>query len=44
VGFPRPTAGVHVAVGRLVAWLQAEFPALVVVSTALQESHAGVAQ
>ena len=44
VGFPRPTRGVHVAVGRLVAWLQAEFPALVIVSTALQESHADVAQ
>ena len=40
VGFPRPTRGVHVAVGRLAAWLQEEFPALVVISTALQESHA----
>jgi tRNA (guanine-N7-)-methyltransferase len=41
VGFPRPTRGVHVAVGRLAAWLRAEFPALIVVSSALQESHAG---
>ena len=43
VGFPRPTRGVHVAVGRLAAWLQAEFPALVVISTALQEGHADTA-
>jgi tRNA (guanine-N7-)-methyltransferase len=44
VGFPRPTRGVHVAVGLLAAWLQAEFPALVVVSTALQEGHADTAR
>ena len=43
VGFPRPTLGVHVAVGRLAAWLQEEFPALIIVSTALQEGHADTA-
>ena len=37
VGFPRPTRGVHVAVARLAAWLQEEFPALIVVHAALQE-------
>ncbi len=40
VGFPRPTRGVHVAVGRLVDWLRQEFPALVVVNTSLQEEYA----
>lgn len=40
VGFPRPTPGVHVAVARLVAWLQSEYPALIVVNSALQENHA----
>ncbi len=40
VGFPRPTRGVHVAVARLVAWLETEFPALVIVSTTLKESDA----
>ena len=44
VGFPRPTRGVHVAVARLVAWLESEFPALVIVSTTLKDSHADPAE
>ena len=41
VGFPRPTQGVHVAVARLVQWLETEYPALIIVSTTLkEESHA----
>ncbi len=39
VGFPRPTRGVHLAVGALVDWLRAEFPALVVVHSTLQEQY-----
>ena len=44
VGFPRPTQGVHVAVARLVQWLETEFPALVIVSTTLKENHADPAE
>ena len=44
VGFPRPTRGVHIAVGRLAAWLQEEFPALIIVATALQEGHVDTAR
>lgn len=40
VGFPRPTRGVHAAVGALASWLRAEFPALIVVHSALQEEYA----
>ena len=40
VGFPRPTRGVHLAIASLVDWLRAEFPALVVVQTNLQNDHA----
>lgn len=40
VGFPRPTRGVHLAVGYLVDWLRMEFPSLVVVQTTLQGAHA----
>jgi tRNA (guanine-N7-)-methyltransferase len=40
VGFPRPTDGVHLAIASLVNWLRAEFPALVVVQTNLQNDHA----
>lgn len=36
VGFPRPTRGVHLAIGYIVDWLRAEFPSLVVVQTTLQ--------
>ncbi len=39
VGFPRPTRGVHLAVGALVDWLREEFPSLVVVQSTLQEAH-----
>lgn len=35
VGFPRPTRGVHQAVGWLVRWLQLEFPATVVANSTL---------
>jgi tRNA (guanine-N7-)-methyltransferase len=44
VGFPRPTRGVHVAVARLVDWLAAEFPALVIVNSTLKENHADDAE
>ena len=40
VGFPRPTRGVHAAVAALANWLRAEFPALIVVHSALQEEYA----
>jgi tRNA (guanine-N7-)-methyltransferase len=40
VGFPRPTRGVHLAIASLVDWLRAEFPALIVVQTNLQNDHA----
>lgn len=42
VGFPRPTAGVHLAIGALVEWLRDEFPSLVVVQTTLQGGYADV--
>lgn len=35
VGFPRPTAGIHMAIGELVHWLQGEDPGLTVVSSTL---------
>lgn len=40
IGFPRPTPGVHFAVGRLATWLREEYPALVLVNSALQVNHA----
>lgn len=40
MGFPRPTQGVHHAIGNLVAWLREEYPALVIVNTTLQGDHA----
>jgi hypothetical protein len=38
LGFPRPTPGVHEAVAALARWLEAEFPATIVVHKALQET------
>jgi tRNA (guanine-N7-)-methyltransferase len=38
LGFPRPTPGVHEAVAALVRWLEAEFPATIVVHSALKET------
>lgn len=43
VGFPRPTAGVHVAISSLVRWLRQEFPSLIVVHTTLQGENADTA-
>lgn len=40
IGFPRPTRGVHLAVGRLTAWIEREYPATVVVNSTLQPIHA----
>ena len=40
VGFPRPTGGVHLAIGHLVDWLREEYPSLVVVQTTLRGDHA----
>lgn len=39
LGFPRPTAGTHLAVGHLARWLGEEFPATVVVHSSLKEEH-----
>ena len=35
IGFPRPTPGIHLAVGRLVAWLQEQDPDLVLLNSTL---------
>jgi tRNA (guanine-N7-)-methyltransferase len=40
IGFPRPTRGVHLAVGYLVEWLTEEFPSLVIEQSTLQEPYA----
>jgi tRNA (guanine-N7-)-methyltransferase len=39
LGFPRPTRGVHLAIGALVEWLRQEFPSLIVVHSTLQEAY-----
>lgn len=39
LGFPRPTRGVHLAIGALVDWLRGEFPSLIVVHSTLQEAY-----
>ncbi|MFN2137510.1 MAG: tRNA (guanosine(46)-N7)-methyltransferase TrmB [Candidatus Promineifilaceae bacterium] len=38
IGFPRPTPGIHLAVGRLVAWLQNLDPHLRIVNSTLVET------
>lgn len=40
LGFPRPTRGVHLAIGHLVDQLRREYPSLVVVQTTLQGDYA----
>lgn len=40
LGFPRPTRGVHLAIGTLVDWLRETYPSTIVVQSTLARHHA----